>query len=84
VDFWAAWCPPCRALEPTIEDVAQDTRGSAVVAKVNVDEAGALAQRYAIRAIPTIIIFKGGKEVDRIVGVHDAATLIERLDKAAA
>ena len=83
VDFWAAWCPPCRAIAPTIDRLADATKGSAVVAKVDVDAAAEIAGRYQVRAIPTLIIFKDGKEVDRLVGVHDEQTLRDRLNAAA-
>ena len=68
VDFWAPWCGPCRMVGPVIDQLADELAGKAVVAKVNTDEQSALAVEYGVMSIPTIIIFKGGKEAQRIVG----------------
>jgi thioredoxin 1 len=69
VDFWAAWCGPCRMLAPTVEQVAEKYLGKAKVVKLNVDENQDSPGRYGIRGIPTLILFNGGQEVDRQVGV---------------
>ena len=69
VDFWAEWCPPCRQLAPTLEAVAKQYQGNAKIVKLNVDDSGLTAQRYGVRSIPTLILFKNGSEQDRIVGV---------------
>lgn len=69
VDFWAAWCGPCRMLAPTVESVAEKFQGKAKVVKLNVDENVESPAKYGIRGIPTLILFKGGQEVDRHVGV---------------
>ena len=69
VDFWAAWCAPCRMLSPTVEAVAEKYQGKAKVVKLNVDENVDSSSRYGIKGIPTLILFKGGKEADRVVGV---------------
>ncbi len=69
VDFWAAWCGPCRMLAPTIDEVAEDFSGRAAVYKVNVDEEGELAAKFGIMSIPTLILFKDGAVFDKIVGV---------------
>ena len=71
VDFWATWCMPCRMLAPTIEEIAEEADGRAYVGKVNVDEEPQLALQYGVRSIPTLIFFRGGKEVGRMVGVQD-------------
>jgi thioredoxin 1 len=68
VDFWATWCPPCRRLAPTVEAVAADYAGRLTVAKVDVDESPELAQRYGIQSIPTLILFRDGKPVDKRLG----------------
>jgi len=68
VDFWAEWCGPCRLLAPTIQRIAEEMSGQVRVAKVDVDDNGDLANRFGIRTIPTLIVFKGGRVVDQIVG----------------
>jgi thioredoxin 1 len=69
VDFWAEWCGPCRALAPIVETVAKEYAGAARVVKLNVDDNPSVAQRYGIQAIPTLILFREGKEKERIIGV---------------
>ena len=71
VDFWAAWCGPCRALAPIVEAVADQYAESVLVVKLNVDENPNITQRYGIRGIPTLILFQQGEEKKRIVGVVD-------------
>ena len=81
VDFWAAWCGPCRMLAPTIEAIAEQYRASASVVKLNVDDNPRSAANYGIKGIPTMILFNKGKEVERIVGVtgkESIGRLIER------
>jgi thioredoxin 1 len=68
VDCWAAWCAPCRAIAPVIEQLAKDYKGKAVFGKLNVDENPETANRFGVMAIPTLLVMKGGKEIDRIVG----------------
>ena len=80
VDFWAAWCGPCRMLGPVIEDLAAKYEGKVVVGKVNVDEQQALAIRYGVMSIPTVIFLKDGKEIDRKVGVMPPAEFTKVLD----
>ena len=70
VDFWASWCGPCRMVGPTIEQLAQEYEGRASVGKVNVDEEGGLAGDFGVMSIPTVVLFKDGKEVERLVGVR--------------
>ncbi|MFA5689952.1 MAG: thioredoxin [Kiritimatiellales bacterium] len=79
VDFFATWCGPCKMQEPILEKVADAVAGKAVVAKVNVDEAPALAAQFGVRSIPTILIFKGGEKVREFMGVQQEATLVEAL-----
>jgi thioredoxin 1 len=81
VDFWAEWCGPCRMIAPTVEAVAEKYAGSASVAKVNVDENPSISQRYGIRGIPTLILFKGGKEEERIVGAISKEAISRMVEK---
>ncbi|MDD5556989.1 MAG: thioredoxin [bacterium] len=69
VDFWAEWCAPCLAIAPTVAAIAREYAGKLTVCKLNVDEAPRTAARYEIRGIPSLVIFKGGKVAERIVGV---------------
>ncbi len=80
-DFWAEWCGPCQMLGPVIESLAERYEGKVIVGKVNTDEEGELAMRYGITGIPTVIFFKDGKEIDRIVGVTPPDAFIEILEK---
>ncbi|HUP36413.1 MAG TPA: thioredoxin [Candidatus Limnocylindria bacterium] len=80
VDFWAEWCAPCRALAPMLEELVREGKGSVTLAKVNVDEQPALAARYGIRSIPTILFVKGGKVMDQVIGAVPKAQLKKKLD----
>jgi len=80
VDFWAEWCGPCRMMTPTIDAVATDYQGKAVIGKLNVDENGQTAARYQIRGIPALLLFKGGKVVDQRVGAVGKSELQKMLD----
>ena len=80
VDFWATWCGPCRALAPTVETIANEYDGKAAVVKCNVDECGDLSEKYGIRNIPTLLFFKGGEVVDRLVGNVPKAQITAKLD----
>ena len=82
VDFWAAWCGPCRMQGPVVEQVAEAMGDRATVGKVDVESAQSLAQRFGVMSIPTIVVFKDGHEVQRFVGVQDKATLVAALEKA--
>jgi thioredoxin len=81
VDFWAQWCAPCRMLAPTVEAVAEKYQGSATVVKLNVDDNPEVSQRYGIKGIPTLILFKNGKEEERVVGATSKEAISRMIDK---
>jgi thioredoxin 1 len=80
VDFWATWCGPCRAIAPTIEQVASEFDGRAVVGKVDVDENPDVAMQYGVRSIPTLLFFKNGQVVDQLIGAVPKKVLAEKLE----
>ena len=82
VDFWATWCGPCRMVAPILEELANQYGDKLIVAKVDVDEQGELAQRYRIMNIPTLLLFKGGEIVDKAIGARPKAALEQMLNKA--
>ena len=80
VDFWAPWCGPCRMVGPIVEDLAKEYEGRATIAKLNVDEQQQVAARYGIMSIPTLLIFKDGNPVDKIVGAAPKQSIAAKLD----
>ena len=80
VDFWASWCMPCRMLDPITEKLAEENQGKLKVCKLNTDENQNIAAQYGIQGIPTLIVFKEGKEVGRTVGVMPKEKLQQKLD----
>jgi len=83
VDFYAPWCGPCRMLAPLLEGLAEEFVGRVKVVKVNVDDAGAVAARYGITGVPTLMIFKGGLIIDTMVGFSSPRALVEKLKSVA-
>ncbi len=81
VDLWAAWCGPCRMVAPLVEELAGTYQGRVVIGKLNVDEHPQIAAEYRVMNIPTLLLFKNGQEVDRIVGVQPKQELVRRIEK---
>lgn len=81
VDFWASWCGPCRMLAPILEEVDKEAADKALIAKVNVDEQQELSAKFKIMSIPTILIFKNGKEAEKVVGLIQKEKLIDIINK---
>jgi thioredoxin 1 len=81
VDFWAAWCSPCKIIAPALEELAAELEGKASIAKVDVDSNGDLANRFGIRSIPTLIVFKDGKVVDQMIGAVPKDQIRQLIDK---
>lgn len=80
VDFWAPWCMPCRMLAPTLEQLAREWEGRLIVAKMNTDESPNTPGRFGIMGIPTLILFKEGREVERVVGVQPKQALVKKFE----
>lgn len=81
VDFWAVWCGPCKMIAPTVEELANEYQGKLKVGKVDVDSNQQVAQKFGVRSIPTLLIFKGGRVVDQVVGAVPKRALVDKLLK---
>lgn len=79
VDFWAEWCGPCKQIDPVIREIATEQAGALTVAKLNVDDHGDIAMRFQVMSIPTMIVFKNGEAVERLVGARGKAALLRDL-----
>jgi thioredoxin 1 len=82
VDFWATWCGPCKAIAPAVEELASEYKGRIKVAKLDIDHHQQVPQKYGIRSIPTLLVFKGGRVVDTIIGAVPKSKLVDALNKA--
>ena len=80
IDFWAPWCGPCKALAPTIEELAAEYEGKAVICKCNVDECDEVVSMFPVRSIPTLVFLKKGEMLDRCVGLQAKATIVEKIN----
>ena len=80
VDFWASWCPPCKILHPILDEIAEDYDGKIAVCKVDVDKNQSLAQKYGVRSIPTVFMFKGGEIKDQVIGALPKEHIAAKID----
>ena len=81
VDFWAEWCGPCKMIAPTLEEIATEQSGKLTIAKLNVDDNPDTARRFDVMSIPTLLVFKGGEQVKRLVGAKGKGQLLQDLDE---
>jgi len=82
VDFWAVWCGPCKALTPVLEEIAEESEGKFKIAKVNIDDCSQLATSWDVMNIPTMILFKDGQEIDRLVGLMPKSKILAKINNA--
>lgn len=82
VDFWAQWCGPCRAVAPVMDELAEEFDGRAKIGKINVDEQGELAAKFRIMSIPTVMLFKGGEVVEKVIGARSKEEFSKMLEKS--
>ena len=82
VDFWATWCAPCRMMAPVLNDVASELNGNSHVGKVDIQQYESIAQKFKVRSIPTLILFKNGTEINRFVGIKSKEFLLKEISKA--
>ncbi len=82
VDFYADWCGPCRMMTPVLENVAKELKGQAIIGKLDIDKAQRIASQHQVTSIPTLVLFKAGKEVGRLVGLRDAAAVKQLIEGA--
>jgi len=82
LDLWAEWCGPCHMLAPTIDELSSEMAGRVKVAKLNIDENPGIADRFAVRSIPTLLVLKSGRVVDRLIGVQPKSEIVKRLENA--
>jgi thioredoxin 1 len=82
VDFWASWCAPCRMMAPVLNEVATELKGNSHVGKVNIEQYQSLAQKFKVRNIPTMILFKDGREINRFVGIKSKDFLLQQIEKS--
>jgi thioredoxin 1 len=82
VDFWAAWCSPCRMMAPVLNEVATELNGNSHVGKIDIEQYKSLAQKFQVRNIPTMILFKNGREINRFVGIKSKEFLLQQIQKS--
>ena len=82
VDFFAEWCGPCRMMTPVLEEVSSELKDKATIAKLDIDHSSSIASKYQVTSVPTLVLFKDGKEVDRLIGLRDAEAIKDFISKA--